>query len=171
MSPRDHSFYTYYETKRTRHHEEEKQSVIDWLNGLKTRHSDSGKTKTDPIHAEYRQVMGKVPLVPGGHGARRLADDHPRVLTDRLGLRAPADVEVKISGTVKCKLIASASLSGGVETEIPLQIPTRSDRIIIETRPSGAPLEMLGLHGVTLSEIPTVDGYHPFLGDELSERN
>jgi len=68
------------------------------------------------------------------------------------------------------KVLASTRLSGGgAVTDLPLSMPTRSDRLRIETKPPGAAVRIAGIHGVTPGEIPTVDGFHPFLGKELRD--
>lgn len=164
-SPRDHSYYTYYETKRARHKEEEKQSVLEWLDRIR-READSAPP--GPLDASYRIVTVRTPLVTSDNGTRGLPAEHTTVMTDRLRLRAGGNVHITIRGTVKGEVIADTHLGpANGETDLPLKAPTRSDRIVIETVPASAPLELIGLHGVTTGEIPTVDGYHPFLGDEL----
>jgi hypothetical protein len=165
-SGRDHAFYTYYETKRARHREEEERSVRDWLK----RH---GGGNTDdapgPLTARYRVAIEDAALAASGDGSRNLSPAHPQVMTDRLSLRSEDDVEVIIHGTVAGKVLASTRLSGGAVTDLPLAMPTRSDRLRIETKPPGAPVRITGIHGVTPGEIPTVDGFHPFLGKELRD--
>jgi len=163
-SPRDHSYYTYYETKRARHHDEEKQSVLDWLENTK---KENDTAAPGPLDASYRMVLGLTSLVRSENGTMRLTD-HAAVLTDRLRLRAAADLQITIRGTAKGEVLATSRLGpANGETDLALTAPTRSDRIVIETTPRSAPLEVTGLHGVTAGEIPTAGGYHPFLGDEL----
>jgi hypothetical protein len=91
-------------------------------------------------------------------------------MTDRLRLRSAEDVKITIRGTVEGKVLASCRLhAGGTDIDVPLSSPTRSDRLRIETDPPGKQLRITGIHGVTPAEVPTVDGFHPFLGRELRE--
>jgi hypothetical protein len=159
-STKDHAHYTYYETKRGRHHEEEQQSLVDWLDGIKR------EREVGPLDANYRMVSVSPKITPAESGAMRIDMDHPPVMTDRIRLMASAGEKLTIRGTVKNEVLAEVTATGG-EMDVTLKNPTRSDRIHIKS--SARSMEILGLHGVTLPEIPTVDGHHPFLGDEIRE--
>ena len=163
----DHARYTYYETKRHRHQEEERQSLVDWLNRIR---GDDDGTVRGPLNARYRRVLENPEFV-SHDGDHRIAAHHPVVLTDRLVVRPEAhEFEITIRGTVKGEILAKTIVqAGGEEIEIPLSSPTRSDRLTLATTPQARAPRVIALCGVTPAEIPVVDGFHPILGAELRE--
>ncbi len=162
-SERDHHFYDYYETKRERHSEEEEQSLTDWLEGIRR---EMENAPPGPLTAAYRMVIGETGLEPADAANRRLPADHDVAMTDRVSLHAAPGTRIVIRGTVQNEVLATVT-TGLAELNVPLSAPTRSDRLVFETEPPNAPLRILGAHGVSVPEIPTVRGYHPFLGDEI----
>jgi hypothetical protein len=165
----DHARYNYYETKRHRHHEEEKQSVVEWLKRLQNTQSNDEGTMRGPLNARYRRVLESPELIARGE-VFHIAPKDPVVLTDRLVIRTQAeDCEITIRGTVKGEILAKTHVKGEEEVELSLSSPSRSDLITIETSPPNTPPRITAAYGVTPKEVPTVNGFHPFLGEELRD--
>lgn len=163
-SERDHAYYTYYETKRTRHHEEEKASLEAWLTKIR----DESTANRGPLTAEYRPVLENLNLIPNGD-TQTLPADHQVMLIDRLVLRfSEPDGGIEIHNTRTGKVVGKvAAQATASDVTVALTEPVRSDRIALSGASASA-VTLITAYGVTLAEIPVVGGFHPHLANELT---
>ncbi len=170
-SERDHAYYSYYETKRKRHSEEELESVLQWLKQQPSQSTEPETPSYGPLSAEYRMVI-EHPQMIEVDGVLRLAGDSSGIMVDRIRVRAQAGALIRVIGTRKGEELAALQVhTGKSELELTLSTPSRADRLTIETITANTPVTVIGLYGVSVKEIPTVDGFHPYLGDELNDSN
>ena len=164
-SERDHAYYTYYETKRTRHHEEEQASLEAWLTNTRQPTNAHGENPPlDPLTARYRPVLENLAFTRNGE-TLTLTADHPPALIDRFDLYTLASGKnVEILNTRTGETLARF-ITNGVNSEITLSEPVHTRNLAI--RGTTGSVTLLTAHGVTPAEIPIVGGFHPFLGDEL----
>ncbi len=163
-SPRDHAYYTYYETKRANHREEEQASLESWLAGIRNASAALGESvPMGPLNARYRIVVENAALAVEG-GAWRLPAAHPLVMLDRVALALPAG-----AGEVEIRNARTGEVIGRVTPDtamVPLSEPVRGDRLRVTGAIDGEVVLIAGF-GVTPAEVPLVDGFHPFLAAEL----
>lgn len=162
-SERDHAYYSYYETKRGQHQREEHESLVTWLKGV--RHQPDS-TSPPSIDAKYRPLVIHPECISDVDGTKKLAEDSRMFITDRISLRTTKGTKIVIRGSAKAEILAEITATHE-DVTLALRNPSRGDRLSIETIPGNAPLRINELHGLEVREIPTVAGYHPFLGDEL----
>lgn len=176
-SPREHAFYTYYETKRMRHQMEEareRRVHQERRRGNSTPPPQNGPDLHPSLLATYGEVIRTAALAsPCGHEYQMPA--HEPVLTDflriRLGTRpdhSPATIEVR---DMRGRVAGTATLAPEEEKlEITINPPVRSDRmVVVVSHPDSQPT-ITSASGVGLHEIPEVDGFHPFLQEQLEEQ-
>lgn len=155
-SPRQKAYYRYYEGKREVGAEEQKREILAYL-------SEDGKPADRTpgfTRARYRELLKDVPL-ESREGRWFLTSGAEPVVIDRLKLRAEKDMEVSIRNGRTGELLGSARVRSGVESpRICLKRPVRADVVVFEAQ---GPLTVTGADGVSLGEVPVIDGYHPFL--------
>jgi len=168
-SEHDYAHYTYYETKRAVHHDEEFASLQAWLGKSHGQSEVQARTVgADPLTARYRPVLENLEMILWEE-ARVLPEDHAAAMIDRIVLRlAEARGAIQIRNRRTGKVIGEvpASAEAG-EIVVPLSEPVRSGNLVLA---GGAPsVTLVAAWGVSPAEIPVVDGFHPFLGAEIPE--
>lgn len=167
-SPREMAFYNYYETKRAWQNEEEALETAAHEERRKGRPMPEARPPKEFMRAAYRDVIQSLPLTRRDDGSLVLPSHEPAMI-DRIALDLggkPGKVEVRdLHGK---RVLAEARVSG--DSVIPLLMlpgPLRSDRILITTPEGEVPVSVSRAMGVKVSEVPTVEGFHPFLEKHL----
>lgn len=155
------AYYDYYKGKRRVGEKEQQANILAYLSG-KTLVSE---TLPGFANARFREVLREVPLVISGRTCLLL--ENPQVqMIDRLTLtsQAPAHAVVRILHRRTRECLASGKLSAQSSLSLVLSKPIRSDAIELTTdSPICPPMTLASASGVSLAEVPLINGFHPFL--------
>lgn len=155
-NPQQKSYYHYYEGKREISAEEQKRDILAYL----AKDEDPADKTPDFTRARYREVLHDA-AVESKEGRWSLTNQALPVMIDRLRLRADKDMRVSIRNGRTGEMLGAAHVRPGEETpRILLKRPVRSDVVVFE---ADAPLMVTCADGVRISEVPVIDGYHPYL--------
>lgn len=167
-SGREMSYYGYYETKRAWQKEEEMRETAAREAASQGRPWPPSQPPHDYMSAAFRDVLQSLPLIRRDDGAMVLPDHLP-ALIDRIAFESNGSaVQIEVRDLADQRLIATLQLSSSSATSIHrFAEPLRTDRIAITTPGSNAPLTIARAQGLSVSEIPAVQGFHPFLEKHL----
>lgn len=120
------------------------------------------------MSAAFREVIESMSLIRREDGSMVLPA-HPPALIDRIEFETNGTpMQIEVRDLRDQRLITGIQLSGSSAASFHrFAEPLRSDRIVITTPGSNAPLAITRAHGLQVTEIPAVEGFHPFLEKHL----
>lgn len=155
-NPQQKAYYHYYEGKREVSTEEQKREILAYL----TKDGKPADQAPGFTRARYREVLRDVPL-ENREGRWFLTNQAEPAMIDRMKFRAEKEARVSIKNGRSGELLGSVHVRPGVETPpVLLKRPVRSDVVVFEAE---TPVTLTSAEGVSVSEVPVIDGYHPFL--------
>ncbi len=167
-SGREMAYYGYYETKRAWQKEEETLETAAHETRRQGKPMPPAQAPHTFMRAAYRDVLQSLQLVRRDDGSQVLPD-HEAALIDLISFESPeGPVLLEIRDLRDRRLIAEIRTSGTSTASVyHFAEPMRSDRIAITTPGTNVPVRLARAQGVSVSEVPVVGGFHPFLEKHL----
>lgn len=171
----EHRYYSYYEEKRATQAAEER-AAVEAHAALRSGRADAAHSTIQArLRASYRAVL-RGPVLQGADGALRAPALAEPVLVDRLSLAAHAEGErdamrVRLLHAVDGRELASVDLPpDGAARLVLLPRPVRADELVARLPDGivGATVRIECAWGVRADELPAIEGWHPFLGQQAA---